>query len=58
MVQVRLVSGQCMLALSPAQVQAGLMTIYAFTYAAISRTVEVAGAAGMAGGADSVRAMI
>jgi ribosomal protein S28E/S33 len=34
------------------------MTIYAFTYAAISRTVEVAGATGMAGGADSVRAMI
>jgi hypothetical protein len=27
------------------------MTIYAFTYAAISRTAEVAGATGIAGGA-------
>jgi hypothetical protein len=51
MVQVRLASAQCMLALSPAQVQAILMTVYAFTYAAISRTAGVAGATGIAGGA-------
>jgi hypothetical protein len=34
------------------------MSIHAFTYAAISRTVEVAGATRIVGGADSVRAMI